>query len=572
MIKKLIFKKGIMKGLITKILFITTLISASFLIAFPWNEFGFNDPVWEGKYKLGLDLSGGIELDYKVDLEEARKDETFDKAAESNTIEALKRIVDKRISNLNINDSVITTSSYGDERHIIVQIPLKSEDNEKNTENIEKAKEAIWKVVKIEFREKKKNITEEDYKARTNIANSLLEEAKSSEYNFSVTAQKYQTSFQDVAYSEKEASVDEFKKYYELEEVKTGLVNKVYKKGNHELKLEDIKDGVSIPTFGGKGYNIVNVIEVKEDKVKFDEVIVSDDPTLWIAAVDSKGRILNDKYFQKADVSFNQAQMPQISLLFNEEGGEIFYNLTKRLVGQQIAIFVGWELVTAPNVNEPIAGWSAVINGNYTIEEARQTASDINSWVIPSPIYLTSERSIDSKLGANSLNKLIVAGLTGLAIIIFFLIVVYRTAGFVAGLALVSYVLIVLSLVKATGTVLTLASIAGLVLSIWMAIDANILIFERIKDELRSGKNPHKSSEIGFEKSWTAIWDSNITGLIIAFILYVFGVNMIKWFGIMLGLGTVVSLFTAMYVSKAFVVVIAKKKNLNTKTFIWYKK
>lgn len=562
-----------MKGLLTKIIFITLLIWGAFVLAFPWTELGLNSPISNDKYKLGLDLSGGIELDYNVDLTEARKDEGFDKAAENQTIESLKRIVDKRISNLNINDSVITTSSYGDEKHIIVQIPLKSENSEENTKNIEKAKEAIWKVVKIEFRERKKDITEEDYKAREDIANNLLAEAEKSEYPFDVTAKKYVDSYQDVTLTEKEVSLEEFKKYFEIQDVKVGLLDKVYKKGNPEINLEALQNGaISLPNIGGKGYNIANVKEIRENTVIFDEVIVSDEPTLWIPAEDSKGRVLNDKYFQRASVTYNQAQMPQISLLFNDEWGDIFYDLTKRLVGQQIAIFVGWELVTSPNVNEPIAGGSAVINGDYTINEAKQTASDINSWVIPAPIYLTSERSIDSKLWANSLNKLIIAWVVWLSLIIVFLICIYRLSGFVAALALTSYVLIVLALVKLTGSVLTLASIAGLVLSIGMAIDANILIFERIKDELRAWTKQGRASEIWFEKSWTAIWDSNITGLIIAFILYVFGVNMIKWFGIMLGLGTIVSLFTAMYVSKAFVFAISKNEKLSTKTFIWLKK
>lgn len=561
-----------MKGLLSKIIFITLLIWGAFTLAFPWNELGINSPFSGDKYKLGLDLSGGIELDYNVDLGEARKSESFDKTAETETIESLKRIVDKRISNLNINDSVITTSSYGDEKHIIVQIPLKSENSEENVKNIEKAKEAIWKVVKIEFRERKKDITDEDYKAREEIANKLLAEAKKSEYPFNVTAKKYVDSYQDIALNEKNVTLEEFKKYFEIQDVKLGLLDKVYKKWAPKINLESLQGSISLPKIGGKGYNIANVKEIKEDKVTFDEIVISDEPTLWIPAKDSKWRVLNDKYFQRASVTYNQAQMPQISLLFNDEGGEIFYNLTKRLVGQQIAIFVGWELVTSPNVNEPIAWGSAVINGNYTINEAKQTASDINSWVIPAPIYLTSERSIDSKLWSNSLNKLILAWTVWLTLIIVFLIAIYRLSGLVAAIALTSYVLIVLALVKITGSVLTLASIAGLVLSIGMAIDANILIFERIKDELRNWTKQSRASEIWFEKSWTAIWDSNITGLIIAFILYVFGVNMIKWFGIMLGLGTIVSLFTAMYISKAFVFAISKNEKLSSKTFIWLKK
>ena len=164
------------------------------------------------------------------------------------------------------------------------------------------------------------------------------------------------------------------------------------------------------------------------------------------------------------------------------------------------------------------------------------------------------------------------AGAIGLAVIIVFLTLIYRTGGLLAGIALITYTLILIALVKMTGVVLTLASIAGVILSIGLAIDANILIFERMREALREGKTLEQSVVLGFEKSWTAIWDSHITSLTSAIILYVFGISLIKGFGFMLGLGIVLSLFTAMWVSRILIIAVARKMGRNTKAFIGLKK
>lgn len=214
----------------------------------------------------------------------------------------------------------------------------------------------------------------------------------------------------------------------------------------------------------------------------------------------------------------------------------MFAEITKRLVGKKLAIFVGGQLITAPTVQTTIADGKAVITGDYTAESAKQLASDINTGIVPAPIYLTSERSIDAKIGANALTVIVRAGMIGLVLIILFLLLVYRISGLLAGLALIIYGIVLVALVKFFGIVLTLASIAGIVLSIGLAIDANILIFERIKEALREGVDMKKAILIGFSKSWSAIWDSHLTSLSSAIVLYVFGVNLIKGFGLMLGL------------------------------------
>ncbi|MFK7779990.1 MAG: protein translocase subunit SecD [Candidatus Gracilibacteria bacterium] len=504
---------------------------------FPWASYGIDVPFSGSEYKLGLDLQGGIELDYKVDLDEAKEDVDFNKEKEKDIVEGLKSIIDKRIETLKINDSVITTASYAGEQHIIVQIPLKGNNSLENNENIEKAKKAIGNVVKIEFKERRTEITEEDIIARKDLAEKAIEEIESSS-NFSIVSKKYKISFENVTVGEVENISDVF--------------------NTEETTQNTIIETTS--KLGEEGYLLVS--EPEENLYSY--IFISKMPSDWMSAMDSKGRILNDKYFVKSSVQFNEAGTPMIELTFNSEGAKIFGELSTRLVGQQMAIFVGGELLTAPNINEPILGGKAVITGSYTPEEARLLAQNINTGVVPAPIYLTSEKTIDSKLGSSSLEKLIFSGISGFLLILVFLVVVYRMAGLMSAIALLMYIAIVLTIIKGLGIVLTLASIAGLILSIGMAIDANILIFERIKDELRSGKNLKDSTLIGFKKSWSAIWDSNVTGFIVSLILFIFGINMIKGFGLMLAIGIMVSLFSVMWISRILLILLAdtiKSKN-----------
>ena len=514
---------------------------------FPWSSYDIEVPFSGSEYKLGLDLQGWIELDYKVDLDEAEKDPEYTKEKEKEIIEGLKSIIDKRIETLNINDSVITSANYAGEQHIIVQIPLKWNNSLENNENIEKAKKAIWKVVKIEFKERRTEILESDLIARKILAESALDEIKNSDFKFSVTADKYKLSNENVIIWE------------------IGDLNSLFNVWTWAIEVKTIID--TSTNYEEKGYLIVS--ESFNDKYSY--LFIWATPSEWMSAMDSEWRILNDKYFIKSSVQFNQAYTPMVELTFNSEWAKIFWELSTRLVWQQMAIFVGWELLTAPNINEPILWGKAVITWSYTPEEARLLAQDINTWVVPAPIYLTSEKTIDSKLWASSLEKLVFAWVSWFILILLFLVLVYRLAWLMSSVALLMYIAIVLTIIKWLWVVLTLASIAWLILSVGMAIDANILIFERIKDELKSWKDLKEATVIWFKKSWSAIWDSNVTWFFVALILFIFGINMIKWFWLMLAIWILVSLFSAMWISRILLILLAesiKSKNM----YIWFKK
>lgn len=541
----------------------------------PWNSFGINLPFTGWDYKLGLDLQGWVELDYKVDLDKVKTQEDYNKQKEDSIVEWLKSIVDKRIESLNISDSVITTASYWDEKHIIVQIPLKGTNSEQDTANIKRAKDAIWKVVKIEFKEQRTTeLTDADYKARKDIVRSAIEELKTSKYNFFVTANKYKDDNENVQAGTMTWTIDKLKDKIDLSKIKDKkwlITDLIVWTGSSSFSMSS--DWKLNQTAGEKTYYALDIVsqDLKTWIYTINYLAVWSTPSNWIIAKDAKNRSLDDRYFTKASVQYNQAFQPMVELTFNAEWAEIFWALSTRLVGKPIAIFVWGQLLTAPNVNEPIKDGKAVITGNYTPEEAKKLADDINTWVIPAPIYLTSEKSIDAKLGMNSLQSLIYAWAIWFALIFIFLVLVYSWSWVLAAVALLIYTAMLLVLVKMFWAVLTLASIAGIILTIGMAIDANVLIFERIKEELRNKTPIKKAVEVWFEHSWSAIWDSHITGIITAIILFIFGINMIKWFGLMLGLWLVVSLFSAMWISRIFVILLANKKWISNKAFVWLK-
>lgn len=536
-----------MRHLIFRIFFICVFGTLLFMYIFPWTNYNIVVPFSWRDFRLGLDLQWWIELDYKIDLSELEDTEDFTKTREKEIVEWLKSIIDKRVQTLNINDSDINDASYWWEKHIIVQIPLKWNDSLENSTNIEKAKKAIGKVVKIVFKEKRWEITDQDLKNRKEIATNAFDEIIKWE-GFSVVSDKIKLNYENI----ENWIISNYSEILNLEtnsEIDKSLLN--------DVTLLNWK----------KWYLLVE--EIKENKIKY--LFVSSEPSIWKDAIDSKWRVLNDKYFEKSSVQFNDAFTPMIELVFNNEWAEIFWELSERLVWQQMAIFVWGELLTDPVINEPIYGWKAVITWNYTPQEARILSQDINTWVVPAPIYLTSEKTIDSKIWASSLEKLVIAWMAWFLIIFLFLIFTYRISWLMASIALFLYIVLILAFVKMFWIVLTLASIAGLILSIWMAIDANILIFERVKDELKKWNDILTSTDIWFRKSWSAIWDSNFTWLIVALILFIFWINLIKWFWLMLAIWIVVSLFTVMWISKVLLFYISLKIK-STNSFIWFKK
>ncbi len=262
---------------------------------------------------------------------------------------------------------------------------------------------------------------------------------------------------------------------------------------------------------------------------------------------------LSGKQFKRATLEFDQRTgVPQISLQFDAEGTKLFADITSRNIGKRVAIFLDGQILSAPTVQSAITDGKAVINGQFTVAEAKELVTRLNSGALPVPIKLISQQNVGASLGIQSVQKSVAAGLIGFAIVALFMIIYYRLPGVLAVLALTIYTFLSLAIFKLFGITLTLAGIAGFILSIGMAVDANILIFERMKEELRKGKTLQQAVEDGFNRAWLSVRDSNTSSLITTFILAYFGSSIIRGFAITLALGIIVSMFTAITVTRTF--------------------
>ena len=244
-----------------------------------------------------------------------------------------------------------------------------------------------------------------------------------------------------------------------------------------------------------------------------------------------------------------------VSIEFNQEGAKKFANLTRQLVGQQMAIFFNGELKSAPRVNEEITGGHAQItggDGGFEYQEVKNMVDLLNAGALPVGAEIIEENSVGPTLGADSIQKSKVAGAIGLALVMIFMILYYRAPGVISCIALLIYSIIVFAIFKIIPVTLTLAGIAGFVLSIGMAVDANILIFERTKEELRAGRSLFTAINSGFERAFTSIFDSNMTTIITCAILYALGTGVVKGFALTLAIGVLVSMFSAITVTKNF--------------------
>jgi preprotein translocase subunit SecD len=260
---------------------------------------------------------------------------------------------------------------------------------------------------------------------------------------------------------------------------------------------------------------------------------------------------LTGKQFKRATLEFDQRTgQPQISLQFDAEGTKLFADITQQNIGKRVAIFLDDEILSAPNVQSAITNGQAVITGQFTVQEAKDLVTRLNSGALPVPIRLISQQDIGATLGLASVQKSVQAGLIGFAIVALFMIIYYRLPGFIAVIALSIYTILSLAIFKLFGITLTLAGIAGFILSVGMAVDANILIFERMKEELRKGKSLQQAVEDGFHRAWLSVRDSNFSSLITTSILAYFGSSIVRGFAITLSLGILVSMFTAITITR----------------------
>ena len=267
--------------------------------------------------------------------------------------------------------------------------------------------------------------------------------------------------------------------------------------------------------------------------------------------------VLTGRDLKTARVEFDRNGLPVIAFELNPDGGKIFAQHTAQNVNRYLAIALDRVIISCPRINSTIPDGKGEITGQFTVDQAKAMVLQLRYGALPVPLKVVDSRAVGPSLGQDSIQKSIRAGTIGLAIVLLFMLIYYRLLGFLADLALIIYALVTLSLFKLIPVTLTLPGIAGFLVSVGMAVDANILIFERIREELRQGRTLERAIDSGFRRAWTSILDSNISTWITCGILYLFGssfgATVVKGFAITLALGVLVSMFTAITVTRTFV-------------------
>ena len=278
---------------------------------------------------------------------------------------------------------------------------------------------------------------------------------------------------------------------------------------------------------------------------------------------------LTGRYIKNSELQFGQAggagaNEPIVVLHFNDEGAKLFEKITKENIGTQLAIFLDGEPISTPVIREAITGGTATISGQFTPSEARELVQNLNFGALPVPITLVSSDTVGSTLGDGAYQAGLLASLVGFVLVAIFMISWYRLPGLIATIALIIYLLITIALIKVIPITLTASGIAALILSIGMAVDANVLIFERLKEELRAGKEPREAVRLGFGRAWPAIRDGHFTMLISSVILFWMGTSLVQGFALVFGLGVLASLITAVGITRVFLLAVVPENTSDT--------
>lgn len=333
--------------------------------------------------------------------------------------------------------------------------------------------------------------------------------------------------------------------------------------------------GISGVVETGFGYHLIQKTGEREGKEVHARVIatektrpsdiVSSDP--WLRTD------LTGKQLRRSTLDFDpNTGQPQVTLQFDDQGSELFAALTKKNIGQQIGIFLDDEVISAPVVNQEIIGGQAVISGSFTLDEAKLLAQRLQAGALPVPIENIAQQTVGPTLGAESVNASLQAALIGFLLVMIFMILVYRIPGIVSVLALVFYAAIVFALFKLIPVTLTLSGIAGFILSVGIAVDANVLIFERLKEELKDGKSIGPAMNDAFNRAWLSIRDGNATTLIACAVLYWFSSSVIKGFALTLAIGVLVSMLSAIVVTRLLLRLVAQPRFVSAVPWLFLQK
>jgi len=483
--------------------------------------------VADKKLNLGLDLAGGSYFVLEVDTSELADDEEIERALDSN-IEVIRNRVDK----FGLAEPVIQKKGT---KQIIVQLP--------GIKDPSRAKALLGRTALLEFklvassiqqRKAVKGIDKYFAQNQINQIRAIAEKANLAE----ITDEALKTPFSSYILSNgyiRPEYVEYFRPY----------VDSLFRQ----------KSAVA------RGYEVAYL--------KSDETARLTKGVQFIILKSKSelgGKYLTDASWNFAGNSSNQLQSsntPEISLVFDRDGAKIFGKVTGDNIGKQLAIVLDNVVYSSPRINSKIPSGKAVITGNFTVEEADDLSNILKHGSLRAPLKIAEERTVGPSLGKDSIEKGKYAGIIGLSIIFIFMLVYYKTAGLFANIALLFNICFILAMLTMFGASLTMPGIAGIILTIGMSVDANVLIFERIKEELKLGKSVGSAIEAGFNRAVITITDANVTTLIAAVVLYSFGSGAIKGFAITLMIGIVGSMFSAIVLVKSMFnsFIIAKKKS-----------
>ncbi len=279
---------------------------------------------------------------------------------------------------------------------------------------------------------------------------------------------------------------------------------------------------------------------------------------------------LTGRFLSRASLQFDsQTRKPIVAIQFNEEGSKLFEKMTNDNIGKRIAIYLDGSAISIPRVNQAIVGGQATITGDFTPEEAKQLVGRLNSGALPVPIELVATDTVGPTLGIDAVRAGVFAGIVSLIMIAVLLLFWYRLPGIIAIVSLSIYSVIMLALFKLIPVTLTSAGIAGFIISLGMAVDANILIFERMKEELVSGKSIRDALHTGFDRAWTSIRDGNISSIISACVLFFAGTTLMQGFALTFGIGVLVSMLTAITCSRVFLRALGDNSHSRVMKFLY---
>lgn len=483
------------------------------------------------EYSLGLDLVGGVRLVYDTDLSGIA-----DTQEQEEALQSLRDVIERRVNQLGVREPVVQLQGSVPDTRLIVELS--------GIDNPEHAIEEIGKTPLLEFHEVRDFETNEDFYVQAVDAynqgvRALLAEQQGSEES---TDQAQGTEEGESTEAEEQEDSDN-----------TTEQDEEYV----DLSADDLYSLCLSPSHDSNPYLFQVRAILQGQGFAADPCFIATD--------------LNGRFLNKASVVPNPLTGSiEIALNFNNEGATLFEEITERSIQKPLAIVLDGEIISSPIVQAKLSGGEATITGVFTLDEAKQLASNLNAGALPVPIHIASQQQIGQTLGEESVSGARQAGILGIVAVFIFMVVVYRLSGLLSVLSLVFYIALLLTVIKVFSITLTLAGIAGIILSIGMAVDANILVFERLREELKEREDTPMRESIrrAFKRTWPAVRDGNFSTIITAIILFFFSTSFVKGFALTLGVGVAISMFSAMVITR-YLLELCAVSFLARKKWLW---